>query len=763
MSDKGFVMLFLSLSFLLGVSHLLCVSTIDLSWPYSCLLVLIICVVALIHTKKYRQLFIFVLVFIFGFSYALLIANLHKKHQLSKVPVELVTLKGYVSEIPSVSAKKIKFILQLENKLENLPIKKLLISWYDTDQNISPGQVWQLTLKVKPIHALNNPATFDYSKWLFRHGIDATATVKNGELVGVGYDDFFSRINTVRVKIAQIIANNINSKRVVSLLTALIIGDKSLITNEDSQLFQKTGTAHLIAISGLHIGLMAFIGLLIGRFLFYVFTSQQYNRYMFEAFFSIALALVYALLAGMSIPTIRALVMVVVFALSYVNKSHISRWNAWSMALFAVLLFDPLSVLDAGFWFSFTAVAVLMFAYSGKAFEKNKVLGFVKAQLVILVGLLPLMVVVFHQFNILTPFANFLVLPLASIVLIPLLFLSLFVFTISESLAHYVFYAVEKAAELIFYVLDYLSQFEFLKIAMPSFSGFYVVILSLSVIILLLPRLFRWKWLIFVLFIPLFLPANNDLNEKEFKINVLDVGQGLSVIIRTKKHTLVYDTGAKYESGFSMAQAVALPVLQSFGVRKLDKLVLSHTDNDHAGGAQDLITFFNPQVFDVMGEFNNCQYPLSWNWDGVDFEVLSPFELEPYMGNNTSCVIKVSNEKNSTLLTADIEEPVEYRLLTQFPSKIKSDVVLVPHHGSLSSSSEDFIKAVNPKFALNSSGFANQFHHPHTKVKQRYESLAIPFYDTQSAGMIEVYSDNSKIHVMTYLSNNQHFWYSESL
>ncbi len=756
-------MLVLSLSFLIGISQLLWLPTIDLAWLYASLIVLTVCIVSLFYISKYRQLFLLVIFFIFGFSYALIVANLYKSQQLQKAPAELIVVKGYVADIPSVSANKVKFVLELENTVDYLPVKKLLINWYDTEQKIKPGQIWQLTLKIKPIHALYNPATFDYSKWLFRNGIDATATVKKGILLNESHKGFFSRVNSIRVKLAQVITENTSSKRVESLLTALMIGDKSLISKEDSHLFQKTGTAHLIAISGLHIGLMAFVGLLIGRFVFYIFTSQTHNRYVYEALFTITFALIYALLAGMSTPTIRALVMVVVFAASYVNKSHVSRWSAWSYALFIVLLFDPLSVLDAGFWFSFIAVAVLMFAYSGKMFEKNKVLGFIKAQFVILIGLMPLMVVVFHQFNILTPFANFLVLPLASIVLIPLLFLSLFVFFISESLAHFVFLAVEKTAELFFYVLDYLSQFDYLKISMPSFSGLYVVILSLSVIILLLPRLFRWKWLVLVLFIPMFLPVNNDLNEKEFKVNILDVGQGLSIIIRTKKHTLVYDTGAKYESGFSMAQAIVMPVLQNFGVRKLDKLVLSHVDNDHAGGTQDLITFYNPNVFDVMGEFNSCQYPLSWNWDGVDFDVLSPFELEPYLGNNTSCVIKVSNEINSILLTADIEEPVEYRLLTQFPKKIKSDVLLVPHHGSLSSSSEDFIKAVNPLFVVNSSGYVNQFHHPHAKVKRRYELLEIPFYDTQSAGMIEVYSDNSEIYVITYLSNNQHFWHSGSL
>lgn len=756
-------MLKYALSFLVGISQLIWLPIINVNWIFWCAIAIIYSFVFLLSIKKYQKYITLFIVCVVSFSYGIIYAQLQKDHQLKEIPSEIVTVNGRVIEIPTKREDKVKFILEVENTTNNLPVKKLLLNWYDSKQEVKPGQVWEFSLKMKPIHALYNPATFDYSKWMFRHGIDAIATVKRGVLLEGFRFSFFSQVNSIRIKIAQIIDENISSKRYASLLTALMIGDKSLIANKDSQLFQDTGTAHLIAISGLHIGLMAFIGLLVGRLVFYTFAMQQHNRFIFEAIFSIAFALIYALLAGMSIPTIRAVVMVVVFALSYVKKSYISRWNAWSFALLIVLLFDPLSVLDAGFWFSFTAVAVLMFAYTGKVTDKNKVLGFIKAQVIILIGLMPLMVLVFHQINLLTPFANFLVLPLASLLLIPLLFLSLFIYFVSEHLAYYLFLAVEKIANLVFYILDNLSQFDFLKLSMPSYSKFYMMILAIAVFFLLLPRLFRWKWVALILIVPILFSSSNDLKEMEFKLYVLDVGQGLSIIVRTKNHTLIYDTGAKYKSGFSMAQAVVIPVLHSMGVKKIEKLILSHDDNDHVGGAQDLIQTFNPVVYDVMGEFNNCQYPLSWDWDGVEFEVLSPFELVPYMGNNTSCVIKVSTENKSVLLTADIEEPVEYRLLSQFPKKIKSDVLLVPHHGSFSSSSEDFIKAVSPILAVNSSGYANQFNHPHVNIVERYEDLKIPFYDTQSSAMIEIFADNNEIKIFSFLNRNPHFWYVEGL
>jgi len=751
-----------AVSFLAGVSQLLWLPQLSLSWIIIALIVAIVLGIYLFYRPRFQRIISVIVIFLIGFSYAVFSAQLNKNHQLKEIPSQLHSVQGLVVELPRVTPKKTRFILEVKKSTPNLAVNKILVNWYDSEQKIMPGQVWQLKLKLKPIHALYNHASFDYSKWLFRNGIDATATVKDGQLLEKHQHNFFSKINEFRLKITAVIQENISSKRVASLLIALTVGNKSYISYEDSQLFQTTGTAHLIAISGLHIGLIAFVGLLIGRLFFNLLVSQRYNRFVFEAVFSIFFALIYALLAGLSIPTIRALVMVIVFSLSYAIKSQVSRWHAWSFALLVVLLLDPLSVLDAGFWFSFVAVAVLMFAYTGKVFENSKIRGFVKAQLVIMIGLMPLMVVVFHQFNLLTPLANFLALPIASIVLIPLLFLTLFVYLFSTYLASFLFLAVEQVTKLLFYLLDSLQSFSFLNVSLPTYNSVYILMLCLFAIIALLPRLFRWKWVVLILLVPLFLKSENGLHEQEIRLSVLDVSQGLSIVVQTKNHTMLYDTGAKYESGFSMAKAVIIPLLQSYGIKKIDKLVLSHADNDHAGGVKELLDVFEPDIFDVKGLYKSCQYPITWQWDGVEFEVLSPFELEPYLGNNASCVIKVTSTYGSVLLTADIEEPVEYRLLSQLPEKIKSDVLLVPHHGSKTSSSQNFIQAVNPKYAINSSGYANQFKHPHALIKERYTQSGIKFYDTQSSGMITIDMNSKGIKIISYLEESKHFWHINS-
>ena len=279
-------------------------------------------------------------------------------------------------------------------------------------------------------------------------------------------------------------------------------------------------------------------------------------------------------------------------------------------------------------------------------------------------------------------------------------------------------------------------------------------------VLLLLPRLFRFRYLVLILLLPLFANRQSNLNQHEFQVNILDVGQGLSIIVTTKNHTMIYDTGAKYESGFSLASAVVLPYLQFQGITTVDKLVLSHADNDHAGGVAEIISYY-PQltVIDVMGKYSDCKYPFTWQWDEVTFEIYSPFELLPYLGNNSSCVIKIFSKNGSILLTGDIQEPVEYRLIKSFPNQINSDVLLVPHHGSRTSSSNNFIKQVNPKIAINSAGFANQFNHPHPLIRQLYLDSGIEFYDTQNKGMIELNFNSYGIDIQQYAEINPHFWH----
>ncbi|MCF6288576.1 MAG: DNA internalization-related competence protein ComEC/Rec2 [Proteobacteria bacterium] len=742
-------MLAIALSFLVGMAQLLWLPTLKISWVFFCLIFIGL---ALFVKHKYAKL---MLSTVLGFSFAIVAGLYAKSQQLQTIPTANITLLGSIVDLPKQQQDRTKFTF----KVENHKLKKLLVSWYDTEQQVRAGQKWQLELKLKPIHGYNNPGSFDYSKWLFRQGYDATATVKSAKLLPKQSINISAWVNNLRFEIGEVINQNIKSVRVQALIQALTIGDKSQISFADSQLFQTTGTAHLIAISGLHIGLIALVGVFFGRLCFFVFTSQKFNRYKFEAIFAISFALFYALLAGLSIPTIRALVMVIVFSLAHVFKTSISRWQAWSIALMIILVIDPFSVLDIGFWFSFGAVAVLMFAFTGRKSSNNFISAFIKAQVIILLGLMPLMVIVFQKVTILSPVANILILPLASLLLIPLIFISIFVYTFSATMAGFLFTYIEKLSLYLFAILDYLQQLDYVNLTINNINPFTFGLLLLAAIALLLPKLFRWRFIAVVLLLPLFLIKSNNITEHEFRVNVLDVGQGLSIIVTTKKHTLIYDTGAKFEAGFSLATSVVLPFLQSKGITAVDKIILSHKDNDHAGGIDELRKSFpNAEVLAVTGEYPTCVYPKSWTWDEVKFEVLSPYNTNPYLGNNSSCVIKISSNNGSILLTGDIHEPIEYRLLQNFSEQITSDVLIIPHHGSKTSSSKDFITQVNPKTAINSSGFANQFNHPHPHIKQAYLTNGSEFLDTQDQGMIELLFQNSNISILSYQQSNKHFW-----
>jgi len=750
-------MLNFTVGFLFGVSQLMWLPKIN--WVWSVYVFLFSLFLYLIIQQKKTFLIIFV-GFNFGFSYALLTAHMAKSHQLQFIPTESINLIGEVIDLPVIKKDRVRFVFKVKSATNGIPVQKILLSWYKTKHHIMPGQLWKFNVKLKPIHGYRSPAAFDYSQWLFRKGYDATGSIKSAELISNKINNLSTQINLWRMSVAASIDDNIESIRVRALIKALTIGDKSQISFSDSQLFQQTGTAHLIAISGLHIGLMAFMGLLLARLLFLLFANQVVNRIKFEAFFSIVFALIYAALAGLSIPTIRAFLMVFVFATAYSFKQAITRWQAWSIALLVVLLLDPMSVLDVGFWFSFSAVAILMFVFSGRKVSKSKLITFIQAQWVILIGLLPLMALVFHQINFLTPLTNLLVLPLASVLLIPLIFASFFISLFSNDAANFLFYGVEQLANCLFMILDYLQHFQFLSIPIGKITPMILLAIVFAVLLLLLPRLFRWKRLGLLLLIPLFIDNNQtQLKAGEFQVNVLDVGQGLSVIVSTQNHHLIYDTGSKFETGFTLAQSVTVPYLKSRGINTIDKLVLSHADNDHAGGVEVIKSYDGGiKVYDTKGDEMACTNQLSWHWDQVDFEVLSPYELYPYLGNNSSCVIKVSNQNGSLLLTGDIEEAIEYRLYKNFPKQVESDVLMVPHHGSQSSSSKEFLKAVNPKIAINSSGFANQFHHPHPKILERYKKASIQFIDTQEKGTIELLFTDQPIKVNQYIDDNPHFW-----
>ena len=451
------------------------------------------------------------------------------------------------------------------------------------------------------------------------------------------------------------------------------------------------------------------------------------------------LALLYASLAGWAVSTQRAVIMLLALGTYQLLRRTSYAWDVWSTSLVLVLFFDPLSVLDGGFWLSFGAVAILILAFNGQFNRPNKILNFIKMQFTLLLGMLPLNLMVFSKISLTAPVVNLIMIPLMTFLLVPLILLMLFLGTLFSGFPDIMVHGAQWLCLQFIALLEFFNQFNWLSINTHIHTWWQYLLLIMGAIWLVIPAAIPQRYLgLIMLIFGLYAPQNKMPN-KHFTAHFLDVGQGLSVLIETQNHQLLYDVGAAYDSGFNMADAVVLPYLQQQQINQLDALVLSHQDNDHSGAANQLKQKI--AINTVWGTETNQQACLAgqnWVWDGVTFSFLSPYNLLPYLKNNSSCVLKIEGIGNSLLLTGDIEEPVEYRMIKN--PDIKADVFLVPHHGSKTSSSIDFIQAVEPKIAINSSGQYNPFKHPADEVIGRYKQLNIPIIDTQSSGLIKLYT-----------------------
>ena len=706
-----------------------------------------------------------------------------------------------VTGLPVIKADSARF--SAESLAE--PSRHYLLTWYHAEHFPQPGEHWQLQVKLKPVHGYANPGGFDYPRWLFRHHYVATGWVQKGQKTAAASPwDVGAWIQRQRGSLRDWLQESLAPGSARALLMALSLGDRSELSPDDFAIFRATGTAHLIAISGLHIGLAALVGAALGWVIFWLWPQQRVPRPVLQALFGWFFALAYAALAGFSVATVRALVAVSVLAVAVVSRRRLSPWDIWAVALLLVLLFDPLAVLDSGFWLSFAAVAALIAAFSARK-SQSTTQGAVKAadqanqtplknrplqrgmkaigqlfvaQVAILLGLMPLSVVLFHEIHWLAPLVNFVLIPLVSVTLVPLLGMALLTHALAggSGLDEWLLQQAHWLAQWMMRGLEPLSRWPAASYWVPDLPGWWLALWLLALLAWFFAHQKSWRWLGLSVMVALLGFALWPLSHPEglvqkhalaetlitkdtadnhgadqaqaFRVSVLDVGQGLAVLVETAHHRLLYDTGAAFDSGFNLADAVLLPYFRQRGIRSLDALILSHRDNDHAGAAAPLLehlpvhslyaTFATP----LAGPAQPCTNSVSWEWDGVRFDVLSPYNLSPYLGNNSSCVLRIGNALGHVLLTGDVETAVEYRLLhAQKAGRLDlgSDVMLVPHHGSSSSSSTAFIDAVNPSLAINAAGYFNAFGHPRAEVVSRYRQRGIRWLDTQSSGLIAVH------------------------
>lgn len=703
-----------------------------------------------------------------GFCWALL----QSYQQLYPVlPLDLegedIVIEAQVLNVPQRNAQRLRFIVKpLQAKSENgsaiLP-EKLRLAWYRAPVTLKSGERWRLQVRLKRAHGFKNPGGFDYERWLFTQGIGATGYVRDSEenqrIAAAGFS-----INALREQISSRIKQHFKDEN-SGLLQALTLGLRADIDPRDWDTLIATGTNHLLAISGLHIGLVAGFGYWLVLWLWRL--SPQlccwFPAQRAAALLSLFPALSYAALAGFSVPTQRALIMLAVIAAGVAWSRPVAKTTLLAIALFAVLVFDSLAVLSPGFWLSFTAVTVIFLGLWGNMRPAGKWRQLLWVQLWLSLALLPLTFWFFGQGSLASPLANLFAVPLVGIFIVPLALMGVVMLYLYAPLGAGLLSVANTGLDRLLAALGWLAAREGALVHQSIPSVWILILLLLSAAILLAPRGLPGRWLALIWMLPLFLIKTPAPEYGGFRVSFLDVGQGLSVVVQTQGHTLLYDTGARFSPRFSAVEAAVMPFLRQQGINRIDTLVLSHADSDHSGGAgllrESIAVEKTLASFAASMSQQLCRAGQHWEWEGVYFHILHPPTLLPEVENDRSCVLSIENDHGRVLLTGDISRRVEGELISEFGQSLASTVIQVPHHGSLTSSSETFIDNVKPGYAVFNVGYRNRFGFPKPAVEDRYRKVGATVLRTDKEGAVifEFAADQAEPSLRTGRSK-PHIW-----
>ncbi|MCK4842081.1 MAG: DNA internalization-related competence protein ComEC/Rec2 [Methylococcales bacterium] len=702
--------------------------------------------------------------FFFGMVWAIAFANIRLADRLpDEKQGKIIQVEGKVVGLPKYDDRRVRFDFAPFQSKNNLP-EKIRLNWYFPKQQIKAGQTWLLTVKLKKPYGLFNSSGFDYEGWLFSQNIAATGYVRDKPAPQlISTKPLWKSVDVIRQHISDKLTILLKDSKNISVVKALTIGVKYELSPEQWKVFRQTGTVHLLAISGLHIGLISGLAFFVSLWLGGRFgvTSPQKQA----AIIAISIATFYSALAGFSLPTQRSLLMLSIVMMTLVWQRNITPVNTLSITMLAVLLYDPLAVLSVGFWLSFLAVFLIVYSLAGRLGKAGYWQGAIKIHFITALGLAPLLIFYFQQFSIIAPIANFITVPIISLLVVPLCLLGVMLMFLSSTLASYVFDWVDHVLQGLWLVLIKMAELPFASITVIPPPTYTLPFALLGMLILLAPKGMPARYLGVVLLLPLLFVSIEKPKDGAVVMTLLDVGQGLSAVIETKKHTLVFDTGAKYSEQFDMGSTVVLPFLKSKGIDIVDILLISHGDNDHIGGAGSILKQTN--VSQVLTSVPNklkqysptqCQAEQSWVWDQVNFEILSPTIGSQIGDNNNSCVLKVTSKQGSFLLTGDIEKSAEYWLLDNKVEKLASDVLIAPHHGSKTSSTLAFLTKVDADIILIPSGYRNRFSFPHKQVIKRYKELGIDWVNTSDHGALTVSYSLGKIVIKSARLEKRKYW-----
>ena len=707
-----------------------------------------------------------------GFYYAAGRADLRLADRVDPLWVGLGTpVTGLVEGLPQPTLYGWRFVLRVTQDENGVLPERLQVSAATKWLSSAPkgGDCLRLALRARPPHASQNPGVADMEGWLFERGIRGFATVSGSVQVADSCEPGLrARIDVLRQGLRDGMTQRMVDEEgralpFAGVAIALAVGDQNAIPDAQWRLFRMTGVTHLMSISGLHITLLS--GLM------YALVHALWRRAAWltlrvpavkaAALAGLLLAVAYTLLSGFGIPAQRTLYMIAVMVVGvWLGTAH-SPSRVLAAALAVVILIDPWASLSAGFWLSFMAVAALFYAGAGRLRQPPWWQAWALTQWVASLALLPLLLMLFHEFSLVSPLANTFAIPVISLLVVPLaMFSALLPWDGLVTLTHSVIATV-------MWGLEVLAAWPQPVWHIGEAGGVVMSLAAIGLIWLLLPGAFPRRGLGLVLLLPLLWPANDRPEDGGLRIEALDVGQGLAVVVSTARHTLLFDTGPAHE-GSDAGQRIIAPRLWAMGVRRLDGLVVSHSDSDHSGGAVSIEAAFQPawslygQPREGSGQ-RRCVAGQTWQWDGVRFEVLHPpahWVENPYFSDNDrSCVVRVESPRGSLLLVADIERLGELELLENRRERLPSTAVLVAHHGSRGASSERWVAAVQPLEAMISVGRNNSFGHPHSEVLDRYRDVGSRVWRTDRGGAIRLDFTREGRFVRLWRDERRRYWH----
>jgi competence protein ComEC len=726
-----------------------------------------------------RRLSVALLCLAFGFAWATWRADLRLADRLPGHWQGVdITVIGVVSDLPQANARGERFVLDVEHvitphapRLQRIQLTRYWPRGTAPDPTVHAGERWQFTVRLKRPYGTHNPHGFDLEAWMLERGIAASGYVREQPLpqrmaARAATPDAW--VAATRAAIRERIVSTLGDAPYGGVITALVIGDQRSIPPAQWRAFTRTGVNHLLSISGLHVTMIAALAgwaVALG-WRRWPRVAERVPARQAGVLAAVLAAFAYAVLAGFQVPAQRTLFMLGVLALAFWRRREPRPFSALAWALFVVLLVDPWAVLSAGFWLSFGAMAAILWVTFGRVGRLDRVRGWVSVQAAVTLALAPALLLLFQQVSIVSPLANAIAIPVVSWLVTPLALLGVIV----PPLWHPAAWIMEWLGQ----GLAWASTLPWAVAVRPAPGGWAVLLAVVGTVWLLLPRGIPLRLLGALLWLPLIFPPHANIAPDAFEADVIDVGQGTAVLIRTTHHTLLYDTGPAFAES-DAGERIVGPYLRASGVGALSGVIVSHDDNDHSGGLLSILRDIPtgwvlhglPAASPLLAQApspRHCQRGQRWQWDGVIFEILNPpataYAESNRRDNDYSCVLKVSRGRQGLLITGDAERRGELELM-ESGADVSATVLVVGHHGSRTSSLAEFVRRTQPRYGVFTVGFRNRYGHPHPQVVARFREQNVKILRSDSGGLIKLRFGEAGVMASEYRPSNRHYWHAD--